>query len=449
MRAIVVQPWRWGVALAVVLAVAARPAAAQSTLIQADGVVNAGYTQTTRSVFQADPKADAPDVKNSSVGGAFTELRPTITFQGGSPRVTWRAGYTFSANFSLGGTQGTSYGNQANGALVAELTQDTMLTFTAALAQGGTAFLLSQPAAQDGKPAIRAQGNPSLVSGTVTEALSWQAGRHLAFKHNLNASLSAPQDDLSQSSTAVAAAFSLEQLFTRDTLGLELHLGVAWLRPQRLDEPNYASVTNALLARWNHDFSVGWNGLATAGMEQVFTDTGSRPLAFLPTGSLSVRYTAGTTAGGLELSHGTATNLQVGAVSITDRLAAHAVITLDERKLRAFSFSAGILHNQPIGEVSPEVLAATGNAVQVDAGFATQLAKNLLLVARYSAAYQFDQGGGLGATLAHIALVGVSGTWSNSEKARRPLPHQGDRVDGGDSEGFRVVPDAPEPEQGR
>lgn len=146
MRLLVMDPCRWGAALAIALAVGARPAAAEDTpsvVIAADGVVNVGFNQTTRSVIQSDPNAEQQDIKSTSVSQVFTELRPSVTFQGGSPRVTWRAGYTFSANLNaLDGT--TAYSNQATAALASELSPDALLTFTAAIAQGGTAFQLSQ-----------------------------------------------------------------------------------------------------------------------------------------------------------------------------------------------------------------------------------------------------------------------------------------------------------------
>jgi hypothetical protein len=440
MRAMVLDLCRWSIAVAV----AARPAVAQrapSILIEADGVVNIGFSQTTRSTFLADPNAEPGDVPATSVSQAFTELRPAITFQGGSPRVTWRAGYTFSANINPNdGT--TAYSSSANAALVSELSPAALLTFTAAISQGGTAFQLSGGAAQDGQPQIRAQGNPALVTGTLGEALTWQLGRQLALRHNLNATVSAPQDALAERNSALSATLGLERLFTRDAVGLDLHLGIAWLQVPQAAMTTYASVTNTLLGRWNRDFSPAWNALVTAGVEQVFTDTGSRPLAFLPTGSVAARYTAGATVTALEVSHGSATNLSVGAVSLADRITARGVILLDERSLRTLSFSAGLLHNEPIGDVAPAVVAATGNALQLDAGFATQLAPKILLAVRYSAAYQFGQDGGLGSTLAHVFMVGVTASYSNSTRPRRALPSRGDRVDGSDGQGFEIVPDA-------
>jgi len=218
---------------------------------------------------------------------------------------------------------------------------------------------------------------------------------------------------------------------------------VSWLRPLQTEQPPYMSLANALLAKWNHDFTSVWNGLVTAGVEQVFTDTGSRPLAILPSGSASLHYTLGDVGAAVDFSHGTATNLQVGSVSLTDALSARGSIMLDNRKARTLGFSAGFLHNEPIGDINALVAAGTGNAVQGDAGFTTAFRTNLLATARYSVAYQFGQGGGIAPTLVHIFLIGVTGTYKNTTQTIRPLPTRGRRVDGSDGVGFPVVEDVP------
>ncbi len=433
------QPRYWAVAIAVTIAATGRPAAAQRTVYEADGTVNVGYTQTTRATFQADPMADPGDVPDSSVGGFFTEIRPGISMLAGSARFAWRFGYVFAGNLALDGDHTLGYSNQANAALAAQLTKYTLMTLNGSFAQGGTSALLSQQPAENGQPELRAPGNPNLLSVSVAEAIAWEVGRQTSLQHSVSANVSAPQNALGDRNSAVATTLSLERLYSRDTFGVEVRGSVSWLRPLQAGVTPYKSVTSSLLGRWNHDFSWQWNALVAAGVEQVFTDTGSRPLAFLPTGNASVRYTVGNTVAAVDVTHGTATNLQVGSVSISDRVTARGVITLDADKQRMVSFSAGFLHNEPIGDASPLVAAGLGNAVQADAAFNTAITKKVLAQVRYSAAYQFGQGDNVGSTLAHVFLVGVTATYSNSDEGRRRLPGRGVRVDGGDAEGFPVV----------
>jgi hypothetical protein len=439
--------------LLVALALLGRPAMAQRVAVQADGTVNVGYNQTTQTTAVVDANAAPGDVATSSSTSLFTEIRPGISVQSGSPRVSWRASYLFSGTLNLEGGA-PAYSNQATGALAAELTPLTTLTVGTTFAQGGTLFLLSQKPAETGTPEIRAPGNPNRISATLSESIAWQAGRHLQVQHSLAAALSAPQDDPGNGNTALTATASIERPYERDNVGAEFRASVSSLSPLREDLGRYLSYTSAVLARWNHDFTPRWNGFATAGIEQLFTDTGNRPLAFLPAGSASLRYSAQHAGGALEFRHGTATNLQVGSVSLSDQLTARGVITLDERKLRVLSFSAGFLHNEPFGEAAVQVAAGTGNAIQGDASLTTAMTNNILATARYSLAYQYGQDSGLeqdpngaqsgavGPTLAHIFFVGVTASYSNTKQIKRPIPTRGQRVDGADNEGFLVVPDA-------
>jgi hypothetical protein len=444
-----VHPRCWAAVVTVVIAILVRPAAAQGVAVRAEGTVNVGYNQTTRSTAVLDPQADPADIPDSSTASLFTEIRPGISLDAGSPRLSWRAGYLFAGTLNFDGGA-PSYSHQATGALIADLTPRTVLTVSSAFAQGGTSFLLSQRPADAGKPEIRAPGNPNLLSATLSELVAWQAGRHLQVQQNLIGAMTAPQDDPGRGNTSLIGTLSLERLYERDAVGAELRAGISRLDPLRADLEPYESYTSAILGRWNHDFTVGWNGLLTAGIEQLFTDTGNRPLAFLPTGSAAVRYSANGVGGALEFIHGTATNLQVGTVSLADQLTARGVITIDELTSRVLSFSAGFLHNEQLGEVVAQVAAGTGNAVQGDAAFTTAITRNVLGSVRYSLAYQYGQdtglgqdgdsgqSAGLGPTLAHIVFIGVTASYGKQHK--RPFPTRGQRVDGSDSQGFPVVP---------
>jgi hypothetical protein len=430
-------------ALAVLAALAAlgRPAAAQQVMMQADGTVNVGYTQTTSTPIQSDPNADAEDVLPASVGSAFTEIRPGITLQSGSPRLAWRAGYLFSGALSFEGDSAVAYSNQASAGLVALISQYTTMSVNASIAQGGTSFLLSQVPAEAGRPEIRAPGNPKMVTATISETMSRELGRQLSMSQNFTANLSAPQDDLGARNSSLSDSVAIDFQSGRNSLGAELRGTFSNLRPLREDLEPYSSVAATLLGRWNRDFTANWNGFAMAGVEQIYTGAGSQPLAFLPTGSLVGRYARGNMVGALEVSHGSATNLQVGTVSLTDRITARGVITLDVVKSRILSFSAGALHNEPLGEVDALVAAGTGNAMQLDAGFSTMLVKNVFANARYSLAYQFGQAGGLSPTLTHVFMLGVTASYNNLSDEKKRMPRRGLRVDGSDGDGFPVVPE--------
>ena len=437
------------VALALaILGALRRPAAAQRTDVEATATFDVGYAQTSRAAFTSDPTALPEDQRSDVERRLFSELRPGITLQSGSPRLIWRAGYIFGGTVAIVGDQLAAYSNQAEGQLAAVLTPLTNATLTAQIAQGGTSFLLTSQPADAAQPQFRAPGEGNQISASLAESLASQLGKHTTLQQTLAGAVNAPQNAIGENNSALSASLALDRMFENDALGVALNGSVSWLRPLRAQLESYQSYTSSLQAHWNHDFSAGWNGSISAGVEQVFTDTGSRPLAFLPAGALSVRYAyTEFVGGGLDFSHGTATNLQVGSISITDRVSVHGNIAIDPRRGRAIAFSAGFLHNEPLGEVAAAVAAGTGNAIQLDAGYTMQLAKNIMGVARYSLAYQYDQGGNLPSSLANIFFVGVTGSIRNTERPMRPVPVRGHRVDGSDSWG--LVPDeasSPEPE---
>jgi hypothetical protein len=449
----------WGWAIAIAIAGWARPAVAQRTVYQVDGAVNVGYSQTTRPAPVTDPTASAGDTPDSTLSAFFTELRPGLTVSTGSARYAWRFGYTLTAVMNLSSTdvtapsgekamstatdQNVALANQANAALAAQLTQFTTVTLNAAVSQGGTSFLLSHGAAEAGKPDLRAPGDPDTISGVASEAVSWEIGRQMQLQHSLSGNISTPEADFSKRNSSLSGTLALERLYNRDTAGLELRGSVSWLRPLQANARPYISTTSGLFARWNHDISYRWNALVVAGVEQVYTDTGSRPLGFLPSGNAAVLYSIGNAVAGLDVSHGTATNLQVGAISLTDRVGLREVYTFDADKARVLAFSGGYLHNSPLGETAL-VTAGVGDAMQVDVGFTTQIVKNVIATARYSLAYQFNQGAEIGSTLAHVFLIGVTGTVSTLPPEQRKLPGRGLRVDHSDMEGFPVI-DTPRP----
>jgi hypothetical protein len=450
-----------------VIGASAKRAEAQRTVFQADGAINVGYNQTTRPVFNGDAMPDEADIRDSSVAGWFTEIRPGIALMTGSPRLSWRFGYHFSANLRFADTSTTStmgepqpvgtppdqgaaaadrdrqavaYSNSAEVALVAAVTPYTTLSANGEVTQGSIAFLQSARPAEMGSPEFRAPDNPSMVTGALSQALAWEVGRQWTLQQGLGGNVTAPQDDFSRRNSELHGLLALERGWVRDA-GLEVRSSVSWLRPLIRDGRLYRSTTNGVAVRWNHDFTYAWNASANAGVEQVYTGTGSEPLAFLPSGGASVRYTVGNIVAALAVTHGTATNLQLGSISLASEVTARGVISLDPDKGRSLAFSGGYLHNEPLGEVSSVLSAGAGDALQGDAGFTTQITKAIVANLRYSVAYQYNQAGSLGSTLAHTILLGVTAVYNNLPPDRRPMPGRGVRVDGGD--GFPVVNETP------
>jgi hypothetical protein len=358
-----------------------------------------------------------------------------LTLQFGSPQLAWRLGYAFAGSLTLRGADPHTYSNQATFALASELTARSTLGIYADVSQGSTFFQLSHRPADAGEPAFRAPGSPAQVAATLGQTLRWQPSEDLRFGQGFTASVNAPQDDLGQFDMALTGSLRLDRVYSKDAIGAEFRPRVSVLRPLTADTAPYVNVTNSLLGNWNHDFSWRWNGQVMAGVEQVLTMAGSYPLAIVPAGSLTVRYLGQGGTASFSLTRGSATDLQTGTVSMSTGAVLRGAMNFDAFLPGQLAASAGFLHADALGDVTSRAAAGIGNAVQGDAALVVGLSNALLASARYTIAYQFDQGGGLPPSLAHVILVGLSVRWSNSP-LMPAMPSAGSRVDGGDGVSF-------------
>jgi hypothetical protein len=412
--------------LSLAAALAARPAAAE-TVVQVDAVASVGYSDTSGE--QSDRHA-------------FTQIGPALTLQFQSPRLTWRAGYLFAGNLTVGQDRVLSYANQVVLALGAELSSRSNMVVTANVAQGGTAFQLTQRSADAGEPTFRSRANPDLVAAELAQAYALEVSPQSRFGQSLGGALVAPQDALGSFNASMTGSLSLDRELRnefgagpRDAVGAELRAGGAFLRSSELTaEPSW-SIRNALVARWNHDFTWRWNGQATAGVEQVLTFAGSYPLAVLPTGSFTARYLTRDGGASLGFTYGSAADLQTGTLSLSEGVVARAFMSFDSEYPSQLGLSAGFVHAKPLGQAPARAAAGTGNAAQGDVGIAWGLGEGILATARYSVAYQFDQPNGLEPMLTRVFLVGLTMRYSNARRMP-PAPALGARVDGSDRVGF-------------
>jgi hypothetical protein len=427
----------------VVLLVLTGTAAAQR-VYELEATANVGVAQTTQEAFIADPNADSGDNPASSTVRAYTEVRPAVAMQGGNARSLWRLGYQFAGTLALDSSGSATYNNQLEASLNTQATKFTLFSLSGSIAQGSQTYLLTSRPAESGIPDVRAPSNPGIVAASLAESVYVELGPRMRLSHGLVGTASALQEDLTKYSASATGTLGIERTYPRDNVGMEVRSSISYLQPQNQLLPQYVSTTNGLVARWSRDFSTRLNGFALVGAEQVYTDSGSKPLAFGPTATVAANYTGKNYAAALEGTHGIVTNIQVGTISTTDRVSARGMYTIDALRGRAVSGSVGFLHNTPVGEADAIVAAGTGYAAQLDAAYITKLDDNYALTARYSFAYQFDQAGGLGNALAHIVLVGITARYSNVDilKVRRPRPARGRRVDNGDGL-FPVVDEVP------
>jgi hypothetical protein len=377
---------------------------------------------------------------SGTAGRAFLDLRPSLLLQLEAPQLMWRVGYEFTGSLTLAGPWSDSYGNQLVTSLAARFGPDTLLIVGAGFTQGNNAYQMTQRAPDMGTPALRAPGNPTLVTASMSENLAWNASPTLRLAQGLSVDLSAPQEALSLLNANVTGSFTAYRYSPNDAIGGEFLPGVAVLTPLVAGAPSAVTVLNALRASWNHDFNWWWNGQLTAGVQQVVTLAGSYPFSLVPTGSAVARYRGRSFAGALAYTHGVTTDIYTGTVAMTDEVVVRGNLNLDPAPV-VLGASAGYLHSEPLGAAGAVVAAGTGDALQGDLGATWRISDLFLGFARYSLAYQFNQGSGLEPFLQHVILAGVTFRWSNAAFLM-PMPTIGGRVDGNDAVGFPDEGDA-------
>lgn len=428
--------------IAIAIALAGGDARAQ-VAAEVAATANTGY-----SSYEQDTTSGAMPAPGAT-SALFTELRPSVVLEYDSRRVIWSAGVMAGMFLPLEADPLVSYTAQGNLTLAAWPSAATSMTVAGSIGLGGEALLASERAADAGQPAIFGNTNQEVLTASATEAVAWQARSRWTIRQGLTAAMVAPQQSqqsqqqLDGINSSALATLAVDHEYRRDTIGLDLGAGIAQVQPQLLQmmPPQFTTYTSSIHARWNHDESRAWNWQLSAGFMQLVTDIGSEPAAVLPTGNALLRYTTERTVTSLAFTQDTASNLLVGTVSASSQLAARGAVTLDASRRRVLAFSAGIRHDEPIGDAS--VLAAgVGNAIQGDLGLTMKLEKDVLAVVRYSAGYQFGEVGVLGPQLTQIVTLGLTATYATG--VLHPAPTMGERVDQTDGTLFRVVDEQPE-----
>ncbi|MDX2088411.1 MAG: hypothetical protein SFX73_11200 [Kofleriaceae bacterium] len=435
-----VQVGRSATGLAIVVGCALVPTelAAQPVELHADGSLGIGVSTASQSTFQADPLAPAPA---DTIARVFTEVRPTLLLQSMyRRRIQWGLGYQFAGQLTADSGV-LAYSNQAIATLALQPTPRTNLALDGAFAQGSQTQLVSLRAADAGTPTLNAPGNLSQLTASAGEGFTFELAPTVLLQQTARLSASAPQDALDQRSSDLLASVAIEKASRRTIGALEVRSRISQLRPIQTQLEPFASTSNAVLVRGSHDISSRWNTQGWLGIEQVYTDHDSKPLALLPTMSATLNFWTNKTNFAVEASRGAMPNLQIGTISIANRVVMRGLVMLDEAKQRAVRFSVGGIHNEPLGELD-ELAAGIFDVAQADLSVTTSLNRRLLLFGRYSASHQFMQDNMLPSMTMHVLLVGVSAQYSSTGKPRRPMPTAGRRVDNVDG----VQPDGPSPE---
>lgn len=411
--------------------------AAQAVELHADGALSVGVSRSSRAEVQVDPLGEQPDEADAQL---FTELRPALALQSTFRRMRWGVGYQFAGRLTDDSAI-LSSSNLADAQLAGDLTQRLDLAAGVSLAQGSATSLVGLVPADTATTTIRAPSDQSRLTLTAFEALGLEVGPTTTLQQSLQVTGTAPQEALDESSSDAMASLAIEKARRRTVGALEVRSRIARLRPLQAELAPYSTLTNTVVIRGSHDLSPRWHVQGTLGIEQVYADHSGKPLALLPTVSTLLDFSSRATNFAMELSRGVQPNLEVGTIAVSNRLGFRGLVMFDEMQQRALRFSAGGIHNEPLGQY--EVIAAgTMDALQADVGVTAAINSRVMLFARYSASYQFDQMDMLPSTTMHVVLVGAAAFYSSTGKPRRALPRSGrrvDNVDGIDADEGRAV----------
>src|SRR5262249_49723895 len=126
-------------------------------------------------------------------------------------------------------------------------------------------------------------------------------------------------------------------------------------------------------------------------------------------------------------------------IALTDQVTLRGFTSFTARLPRLLSGSVGFLHSTPLGQAESQIASGTGDALQTDAGLTWGFTDTLVGQARYSLAYQFNQGGGLTDSLVHVFLVGIAVRYASSRQLGAVPSIVPQRVDAADAPGFGGV----------
>lgn len=358
------------------------------------------------------------------------DVRPAITLQLGTPRLVWRGSYLFAGSLRLARDGVAAYSNHASLGLATQPTDRTLFTLVVGATQGGTAFRMSQPAAEAGQPGFRAEGDPSLVTGTLSQGLDHEISPVFRMGQSLTGAWAGLQSRPEDGNGTISAQLRADRAFARETVGVAFGLSYAALRPLEAprSDPRVRTLAQSFLATWSRDLDERWSGRVGAGLELLRTEgVGSSART---TGGLVLHYAGAAAGGSVSYQHAATPSLERGTIAESDTVLVQGTLALDPSRERLVSASAGYVRaGAPEG---PVVAPGPSEAFNGDFAITFNIGSSSLVTARYSMARQV---GGPDPATIHLVFLGFTVRAGNVERMP-PVPTRGSRVDRSDAVGF-------------
>lgn len=288
----------------------------QSTLTVGVGV--------TDNIANTPPVEDgAPEGTVGPEADAFATLGPGIAFLFETPSITHELAYAFGLNLYFGHLEATAYSNSLTYGLRAPVGDATELMAGVAGSQSTlSVFNLAGPARSTPIDASGG-GDTVLVTATASQGLSHELNPSWSLRQGLSATMARTlvpdADDLESyvlsGTLGIAHALSEGEIgagISNDTMIIPRGGGIGAEVGTRIQNVHTAQLS------WRYPWTDDWSTSLSGGALVAYTADDPGDVFAHPAGSASVDYLSDGGSAQLSYSHGTAPNLLLGLITLTD-----------------------------------------------------------------------------------------------------------------------------------
>jgi hypothetical protein len=303
---------------------------------------------------------DAPYPTALTTSGPSATLSPSISLVYDTPRTSHTFTYAFGMNFLFTkdfevAASGISYNNRGNYQGRFQLSEISSITLGISVThQPARSLSVGSDASQtiiDPVPSSAAY----LLGSNLQETFTRQMSEETSLSQNANVLYNSPHNPLLvlPSTLGVQLGFSLQRQFTRDTLGVQVsaqgnYFTIGEGTGGVVIEPR-VQFSNSLSLTWNRPFTETLTSALVFGITQVVSPAFENPIAFQPTGSLSLTYRLEPVVISASYAHQGAPNLSTGAVNFMDSGSLRLSVPVGDTGL-ATSGTGGFTHMLPVGQ---------------------------------------------------------------------------------------------------
>ena len=224
-----------------------------------------------------------------------------------------------------------------------ELSRRTTLLLSADANQTSLSnYLITRPPLETAAVVVPTT-NSRLLTATARQGLTWEASPSVLFGQGVDATYVGSLDPQTPiDNMFVTGLFSLERIWKRDALGIELRGAYTTVDTPPIAAQKFVTITIA--PRWRRDLSPELTSSITAGASAVISpDTQTEPI-LTPFGRAALLYTLGSSSAELSYAGGAAPNILTGQMLRSHQITLRGGMAISERHGVRAGASVGYLH---------------------------------------------------------------------------------------------------------